>query len=60
MKRRLYYLLPDVEHARQMQQDLRDDHIAAESIHAVVKNTLQIEGIRDVHTIQETRSGLFC
>ncbi len=53
MKRRLYYLLPDVEHARQMQQDLRDDHVAEESIHALTKNMIQIEGIRDVHTIQE-------
>lgn len=49
MKRRLYYLLPDVKHADLFFNDLRKDQISHQDIHAVVNTGTQLENKFDIH-----------
>lgn len=54
MKRRLYYLLPDVMHAKQLRVDLANMGIPEDNVHAIVKENQAVGDIGDVHTLAET------
>jgi len=55
MMRRLFYLLPDNTQAARLAADLEHDAaIKQQDIHAVVRDEIPIDGINDVHGMDET------
>lgn len=59
MKRRLYYLLPDTSHAEKLVEDLADTAILKQDVHAVVKDSIHLNGIEDVHGLTENDRDYF-
>lgn len=53
MKRRLYYLLPGVKQADLFFNDLKNEQIAPQNIHAVVNTETQLENNFDIHNRNE-------
>ena len=53
MKRRLYYLLPDVKHADSFFEDLKKYKIYPRNIHAVVNEGTHLEKEFDIHNQNE-------
>ena len=53
MKRRLYYLLPDKLHAEKLVEDLNGMAVSKQNVHAVVKGDLSMNGIDDIHSVNE-------
>ncbi len=54
MKRRLYYLFPDVPHAQSLQRDLSTLAIPGMSVHTLVDEQSRFNGTGDIHTLAET------
>lgn len=59
MKRRLYYLLPDTQHAEKLVEDLDGAAVAKQDVHAVLKDDQGLNGIDDVHTSNENDRDYF-
>lgn len=53
MKRRLYYLIPDTDHAEKLAEELSDTAISKQDVHAVVRDDLRLKGIDKVHAATE-------
>lgn len=59
MKRQLYYLIPDIKHAQEVCKDLAGLNIQQDRIHALMNEKATIEGVNDVHSMNEKDRDLF-
>ncbi|HAI69855.1 MAG TPA: DUF1269 domain-containing protein [Gammaproteobacteria bacterium] len=54
MRRRLYFLLPDVKHCKQLVTELRKVGLAERDIHVVARNDIPLEGLHQASVLQKT------
>lgn len=54
MRRRLYFLLPNVEHCKQLIAELNQADITEHNIHAIAKEGITLEGINEASSFQTT------
>ncbi len=54
MRRRLYFLLPDVAHCKALVTDLRNQGISDNQIHVVARNDIELEGLHQATALQKT------
>jgi hypothetical protein len=54
MRRRLYFLLPDVAHCKALVADLRTQGISDNQIHVVARNDIELEGLHQATALQKT------
>ena len=54
MRRRLYFLLPDVAHCKTLVTELRVQGITNSQIHVVARDDIQLEGLHQASALQKT------
>ncbi|MEY3220544.1 MAG: hypothetical protein RIT27_1901 [Pseudomonadota bacterium] len=54
MRRRLYFLLPDVAHCKALVAELRDQGVTNQQIHVVARDDIELEGLHQASVLQKT------
>ncbi|OQY55827.1 MAG: DUF1269 domain-containing protein [Candidatus Parabeggiatoa sp. nov. 2] len=54
MRRRLYFMLPDVVHCKQLVTELQKANVAQRDIHVVARNDIPLEGLHQASALQKT------
>ena len=54
MRRRLYFLLPNVVHCKALVADLRNQGISDNQIHVIARNDIELEGLNQATALQKT------
>ncbi len=54
MRRRLYFMLPDVEHCRQLVDELKKVGLTEHDIHVIAREDLPLEGLHKASALQKT------
>ena len=54
MRRRLYFLLPDVAHCKTLVAELRTQGISDKQIHVVARDDIKLEGLHQANALQKT------
>lgn len=54
MRRRLYFLVPDVVHCKALVADLRNQGISDKQIHVIARNDVELEGLNQATALQKT------
>jgi len=54
MRRRLYFMLPEVEHCKQLVTELRVAGIDERYIHVIARNDIPLEGLHQASALQKT------
>jgi hypothetical protein len=54
MRRRLYFLLPNVAHCKALVADLRNQGISDNQIHVIARNDIELEGLNQATALQKT------
>lgn len=54
MRRRLYFLLPDVAHCKALVADLRKQGVLDKQIHVVARDDMELEGLHQATALQKT------
>ena len=54
MRRRLYFMLPDVEHCRQLVNELKNVGLPEHDIHVIAREDVPLEGLHKASVLQKT------
>jgi hypothetical protein len=54
MRRRLYFMLPDVEHCKQQVAELQEVGIVEHDIHVIARNDIPLDGLHKASALQKT------
>lgn len=54
MRKRLYFLLPDVAHCKALVAELRNEGIFDKQIHVIARNDIELEGLHQATALQKT------
>ncbi len=54
MRRRLYFLLPNVAHCKALVADLRNQGISDKQIHVIARDDIELEGLHQATALQKT------
>jgi hypothetical protein len=54
MRRRLYFMLPDVAHCKQLVTELQKANVPERDIHVVARNDIPLEGLHQASALQKT------
>jgi hypothetical protein len=57
MRRRLYFLVPDVEHCKAVVEEIKQNQISEQHIHVVANDDIPLEGMHRASKLQKSELG---